>query len=419
MPRFLVGVSAILLLGVNGSNCQADYRSAVLADGPIGYWTLDEGTGVSDNLGTLGNLADGEYIGEDREVDPGPGLPGFPAGNKAMRLTRLVDDGSITPPEESSGVTVVEPIMDDKQAFTLSGWFNPTEAENSNRSGLFGQNNVLEFGFIGPSDIHFWAELPGGGDIHSNSVYQGDNDQWHHLAITGNGVTGDLFMYLDGEEAELTQNNSMPLEDLGKESYGVSGLPFNIGGVVFGEDRQFAGALDEVAAFDKYLTGEQILAHYQAALSGGGLQGDFEPDGDLDAADIDALTAAVRAGNNPPTYDVTADNLVNDADRSKWVNELKKTYFGDSDLNGVFDSSDFVLVFTAGQYEDAAAGNSTWATGDWDGNAEFDSGDFVKAFTEGGYDKGPRPAVGAVPEPSAGLLWICGWLAWLMQRRRR
>jgi hypothetical protein len=154
------------------------------------------------------------------------------------------------------------------------------------------------------------------------------------------------------------------------------------------------------------------------ALVGPGGQGDFEPDGDLDAADIDALSAAVRAGNNPPTYDVTSDNLVNDADRSKWVNELKKTYFGDSDLNGVFDSGDFVLVFTAGQYEDATVGNSTWATGDWDGNGDFGSGDFVKAFSEGGYDKPPRPAVGAVPEPSGALLLTMGLLAGIRRRHR-
>ncbi len=148
--------------------------------------------------------------------------------------------------------------------------------------------------------------------------------------------------------------------------------------------------------------------------------GDFDNDGQLTAADIDLLSAAVRNGNGSRSFDLNADNAVDGVDRQVWVETLKKTYFGDANLDGEFNTGDFVFVFQAGQYEDATNGNSTWATGDWNGDADFNTGDFVEAFQRGGYEQGPRPAVSAVPEPaSAGLMILAGLsLAGLVRRRR-
>ena len=125
----------------------------------------------------------------------------------------------------------------------------------------------------------------------------------------------------------------------------------------------------------------------------------------------------MRASSNNAAFDLNGDKLVNGADRDRWVNELKRTYYGDSNLDGQFNSGDFVTVFTAGQYEDAVAGNSTWATGDWNGDGDFNSSDFVTAFSAGGYEIGPRAAVSAVPEPSSIVLLLIGMSA-LVRRRR-
>ena len=69
--------------------------------------------------------------------------------------------------------------------------------------------------------------------------------------------------------------------------------------------------------------------------------------------------------------------------------QLKVTIpYGDANLDGRFDSSDFVHVFQKGEYEDGITGNSSWSEGDWNGDSEFDSADFVVAFQAGLYETG-------------------------------
>jgi hypothetical protein len=135
---------------------------------------------------------------------------------------------------------------------------------------------------------------------------------------------------------------------------------------------------------------------------------DFNRDGKLDVADVDLLRDAVRSGQNSATFDVTKDGLVNTDDIVSMLESADKlnSYVGDADLDGQFNTADFVAVFIAGQYEDTAVGNSTWATGDWNGDGEFATSDLVLAFQRGGYEAGPRPNVQAVPEPACSLLVV-------------
>ena len=146
--------------------------------------------------------------------------------------------------------------------------------------------------------------------------------------------------------------------------------------------------------------------------------GDFDMDGELTAADIDLLNGAIRDGGGDAMFDVTGDGAIDDADRKEWVEVLKGTYFGDSNLDGEFNSSDFVFVFSGGEYEDGIEGNSTWSTGDWNGDKEFGSADFVLAFQGAGYEQGPRPAAQAVPEPSV-LVMLLGFPLLIIGNRRK
>lgn len=145
------------------------------------------------------------------------------------------------------------------------------------------------------------------------------------------------------------------------------------------------------------------------------IPGDFNENGELDAEDLDLQ--AMAFGTNQLDFDLNEDNKVDFDDRLVWVNDLKNTWIGDSNLDGEFNSSDFVLVLTAGKYEtNEEAG---WLEGDWNGDLEFNSSDFVAALTAGGYEQGARPAVAAVPEPSSVTLMLFALLGLAFSRRRR
>jgi hypothetical protein len=96
--------------------------------------------------------------------------------------------------------------------------------------------------------------------------------------------------------------------------------------------------------------------------------------------------------------------VIDGADHRLWVKDLKRTSFGDANLDGQFASSDFVNVLQAGEYEDVIPLNSTWSTGDWNADGDFTTLDVVVAFQDGGYEQGPR-AGAEVPEP-AGQLFV-------------
>ncbi len=67
---------------------------------------------------------------------------------------------------------------------------------------------------------------------------------------------------------------------------------------------------------------------------------------------------------------------------------------GDANRNGIFNSSDLILVFQAGKYERGDLGPATWEEGDFNGDGRFDTEDLLLAFQRGNYS----PAAESVPQ---------------------
>lgn len=139
------------------------------------------------------------------------------------------------------------------------------------------------------------------------------------------------------------------------------------------------------------------------------LPGDFDGDFKLTVADLETLADQIGVPNPPVDCDLNGDEVVDEADRKFWISQLKATHFGDSTLDGRFDSIDLAVIASRGEYRDALAENSTWASGDWDGDDEFAPSDLILAFQEGAFTGGSvssassasaRAAVAAVPEPT-------------------
>ena len=66
---------------------------------------------------------------------------------------------------------------------------------------------------------------------------------------------------------------------------------------------------------------------------------------------------------------------------------FRQRVVGDANDDGVFDSSDLVLVFQSGEYEDGDRENSTFSEGDWNGDLEFTTADLVLAFQVGNFSQ--------------------------------
>ncbi len=116
----------------------------------------------------------------------------------------------------------------------------------------------------------------------------------------------------------------------------------------------------------------------------GRLAGDLTEDGVVDVQDIDRLSIAIQAGD--PAFDLDGDSVTDLKDLRYLVQEVLGTSVGDADLDGSFDSLDFVAVFQLGEFNDAIPGNSTWSEGDWNCDGDFNSDDILFVMQWGSYE---------------------------------
>jgi hypothetical protein len=228
-----------------GVNPGEDLASSIIqASRPALYFRLNETVGpTAATLGTNGIT--GTYYNVTFN-QPGPRPPtfgGFEPDNYAP-----VFNGS------SAYVGTGRNFMSDLRAFTMAAWIRPT-ATQAARTGLFGQNDCIEFGFISATDLQIWT--PSGGSL--NLAYPFPINEWHHVAVVGDG--SNLRIYLDGT-LRATGGSATT-------SYGASSYPFNIGGggVFDASGNWFNGQIDEVAVWLRALTAEEIQQQYQAAIN--------------------------------------------------------------------------------------------------------------------------------------------------------
>jgi virginiamycin B lyase len=234
------------------------------------------------------------------------------------------------------------------------------------------------------------------------AVYDPNGNQWREWKLPGARPSAYAVYVDETDKVWLSDfsSNSLVRFDPDTERFESFPLPSQPSDV-----RQLLGRPGELWAPES--AGDQLVVVRYATQP---IIGDFDQNGMLDAHDIDLLTAQVTSGNANLSFDLDENGTVDQQDRVVWVTDLKRTYFGDSNLDGQFSTADLVSVFQSGQYEDPLNGNSTWATGDWNGDTDFDTGDLVLAFQSGAYEQGPRAEAVKIPEPHSCFLSMFGWL---------
>ena len=124
--------------------------------------------------------------------------------------------------------------------------------------------------------------------------------------------------------------------------------------------------------------------------------GDLNGDGSTNVDDIHRFCEIIQQANPDLNADFNSDRVVDLDDLKILVEDYLQSKIGDADLNGEFNSSDFVHVFRAGKYEDTIDGNANWSEGDWNCDGDFTSRDLVFAFQSGSYTAASKASETAI-----------------------
>ena len=130
------------------------------------------------------------------------------------------------------------------------------------------------------------------------------------------------------------------------------------------------------------------------------LPGDFNDDLVIDIDDVELLHDVIRTGteDDDQSFDLNNDELVDLHDMRYMIGDILGSFMGDSNLDGGFGSTDLIVVFQSGHYENPAAGWASWASGDWNCDGVFDTSDLIVAFQDGGYSENYATSA-VLPDP--------------------
>ncbi|MCA9147913.1 MAG: hypothetical protein KDA92_01375 [Planctomycetales bacterium] len=366
--------------------------------------------------------------------------PNAQLAGDALHLIRITDDGtnlSSSPPIQlatglrNAAGMVFDPLTNDLylQDNGIDGLVNPNEPHSADELNVISAADIattlVNFGFPENYTQYRTGNLVGGAATQPLVAFQpipapdgseseGPNDIALSPTAFPAALQGGMFVTMHGKfpaAGVANEENPLVYVNLADNSYFhmISNDEPNVGhidGLLSTYDSLYMADISPNGGFAN--ANSQTGKIYRLQSLASSIPGDFNNDGSLDATDIDLLTSAILAGKTASRFDVNEDGTVSSLDRTFWVNEIKATYLGDSNLDGQFDTADFVFVMQRGKYADGIAGNAGWADGDWDGDGDFESSDLVLAMQEGGYEQGPRPAVASVPEPNSLMACLSG-----------
>ena len=290
-------VAPIVLVCITTNANASLYSDAVLANGPVGYYRLNETTGTTAaNSGSAGSAIDGTYIIHTpapegtgpihfNQAGPRPGdasgagtIVGFESDNKAIH-SRI----NFVDPFPTNGgnprVEVLDTVgnpLDITGALTLEAWIyrDPqTDGFNGNNEGIISKWNGgtpgqrafnLVYRPVG-NHIRFLTSNTGL-SIGAYDFPTPDNviplGVWTHVAATYIPSTRSALFINGNLVAERTDPAGIP------PSLFDSAAPLWIGNQFTTTDplHPFEGKVDEAAIYNEALTDAQILAHYREAV---------------------------------------------------------------------------------------------------------------------------------------------------------
>jgi hypothetical protein len=247
----------------------------------------------------------------------------------------------------------------------------------------------------------------------ANDTDKDPNDNW----VFVNPFEATQLVDPNGRDVDVDNGGTFDMGGTGRGLWDPD-LNGGAGGFATSPNPELADGLHLSFSGDQYYAGNFwdapggvrsiLLDAVTAALMNSGVIGDFNIDGLLNATDIDLLSRSVDGTDID--FDLTEDGAVDGADRQFWVEDLKGSYFGDTDLNQSVEFADFLAL------ADGFGGSGGWAEGDFDGSGVVAFADFLMLANNFGNSAGSMAAT--VPESSAPTMILFGVLAFAGFRRR-
>jgi len=260
--------STLTVLPIPAAPAANTYGALALSYNPVAYWRLNEtndpSTGVLPAYDFSGNGFDGGYgqnaqNGFNSIAGPqSPAFPGFETNNTALASANGLTNSWVTVP----------PLNLNTNTVTITMWIYPA-ANEPTFSGLFyNRPDAAGFGFGGTVNGSGMAEL-GYTWNHNASSTWGFNSglyplqaQWSFVALVIQPSQTTIYLYY------IDPNTSQPVLSSVVNPVTNAPAPFTSGITTIGTDadggtenntRAFTGNIDDVAVYNRALTGDQIL----------------------------------------------------------------------------------------------------------------------------------------------------------------
>jgi hypothetical protein len=226
----------------------SSYSAAVLADSPVGYWRLGEGSGIT-AADASGNGRNGTYTNGVTL-----GSAGALAGDTDTAATFDGSDDYVALPLDAAFNITGD--------LTIEAWILPASISASAATGhIFGgyQNGgsfpgyALAIGNTVPFQaLSFWD-----GTAWRAATTLLTANTWYHVAVSVSGTTATFYVNgaLDSAPACAARGSWSGGRAIGARSDGSGGATTN-----------WPGRLDEVAIYNTALSAARILAHYNAGI---------------------------------------------------------------------------------------------------------------------------------------------------------
>lgn len=236
------------------------YEDVVLADGPSGYWPLNETSGsTAYDLGSTG--VNGTYTNS-----PTLGAYAFPAGGRAPHFAGAssqqvtIADNNAWSPDTTS------------QLWTAECWIYTNSVTGGGGNTVFGKGN--EWAIYSQSDFGgvygnaclagFLTNSGGSADwsrlVGATGTWRTAHQRWAHVAIVGSATATSNELWVNGKliATGTAVSGSAPANQADALVIGYS---------VASAGRYHTGGIAHCAYYGKQLTRDRIIAHYRAGLA--------------------------------------------------------------------------------------------------------------------------------------------------------